>query len=211
MIILKRGGAVNKSVLKAAVSFFLLAAVLAAFWMGGIIMGGSDSDTVLKDEMIDYVVILGCRLEGKEPGKCLNTRIDGAVKYLRSHSWSMAVCSGGQGSDEEISEAEAIAAELKRRGIPERRILIEDKSTSTYENLVNTKKLLDARKGETPYRTVIVTNEFHAYRTRALAKHVGFDTPAVISVKSSVGTFCSGLLREIAAVPYTFFKYGIRL
>ena len=197
----------KKTIFTAAVALVLLTGILSAFWIGGIIMGGSGSDTLLQDEMIDYVIIPGCRLEGSEPGKCLKGRIDAAIEYLRTHSWSMAVCSGGQGSDEEISEAEAISRELIRRGIPARRILKEDNSHSTYENLIYTKELLDERKGDTPYKVVIATSEFHVYRARFLANYVGFEEPKVISVKSSADIFYPCFLREIAAVIFAWFKY----
>lgn len=184
--------------IKALAAFIILMAVLALFWAGGIIIKGSASDTLLQGEIIDYVIIPGCAVNGRMPGKCLQTRIDTAVEYLRSHTLSMAVCSGGQGSDEEASEAQIICEELIRRGIPENRILLEDKSTSTYENLTFTKQLLDERKGDTPYKVLIVTSDFHVYRTRNLARHAGFDYAALLSAKSDAISFYLGFFRELA-------------
>ena len=183
--------------LKAAVALILLALIAVLFWIGGIIMNGSSSDTLLRGEIIDYVIIPGCGIDGKLPGKCLQTRIDAAVEYMRTHSLCMAVCSGGQGGDEEIPEAEVISEELQRRGIPKRRIILEDKSASTYENFLFSKQILDERKGDTPYRIIAVTNEFHAYRVRRTAESVGFDRPSVIAAQSSADVFYPGFFREI--------------
>lgn len=186
--------------LKAAIALVLLALTAVLFWIGGIIMNGSASDTLLQGEIVDYVIIPGCALDGRLPGKCLQTRIDTAVEYLRGHSLSMVVCSGGQGNDEEISEAEAISEELQRRGIPKRRIILEDKSTSTYENFLFSKQILDKRKGDTPYRIAAVTNDFHVYRARRIAQTVGFDQPAVLAAQSTAGIFYPGFFREIIIV-----------
>ena len=197
----------KKNGLFAALALVLLAGVLAAFWIGGIIMGKSASDTSAKSEPIDYVIILGCRLDGEEPGRCLDERIKAAAKYLRAHPWAMAVCSGGQGDDEVISEAEAISRALQKRGIPARRILKEDQSHSTYENFYNTKKILDQRKDGQPYQVAFVTNDFHVYRSRRLAEYVGFHNPAAVSAKTPSALFYPNLLREICSVVLSWIRY----
>lgn len=167
----------------------------------------ADSDTAAFDRPPDYLVILGCRLEGEEPGSCLEERVKAAAKYLKAHPWCMAVASGGQGADEVISEAEAISRALQKRGIPERRILKEEASTSTYENFLFTKQLLDERKGETPYHIAFVTNDFHIYRSRKMAEYVGFLSPVAVSAKTSAMNFYLNFLREIFAVAVSFLRY----
>lgn len=82
-----------------------------------------------------YVIVLGAQVRGEVPTLVLSARIKAAAEYLKEHPDAMAVASGGKGSGENISEAEAIRRGLLRLGISEERILMEDRSTSTAENL----------------------------------------------------------------------------
>lgn len=197
----------RRNVVCVIIALLVLAAVLAAFWIGGIVMSRSSSDARAAGEPVDYVVILGCRIDGREPGRCLASRIDTAAEFLKKHPMTMAVCAGGQGSDEEISEAEAISLALQRRGIPPRRILKEDQSRSTYENLFNTKRLLDDRTQGRSYRIALVTNDFHIYRSRRLAEYVGFFNPVAISAPTPTILFYQNFLREICAVVVSWIRY----
>lgn len=83
----------------------------------------------------EYVIVLGAQVRGEVPTLVLNARIKAAAEYLTEHPHAVAVASGGKGSGENISEAEAIKRGLMRLGIAEERILTEDCSTSTTENL----------------------------------------------------------------------------
>ena len=83
----------------------------------------------------EYVIVLGAQVRGEVPTLVLSARIRAAAEYLKEHPQAIAVASGGKGSGENISEAEAIRRGLVRLGIPEERILLEDRSTSTAENL----------------------------------------------------------------------------
>ena len=181
-------------------SILILTGVMIAFWIGGTIINGSGSDTPAFHQPPNYLIVLGCRLEGESPGSCLTERIDAAAEYLKAHPDCYAVASGGQGADEVISEAEAIARALKKRGIDPKRILKEERSTSTIENFSFAKELLDEREQGNPYFLAFVTNDFHVYRARKLAEKAGFSTPIAVSAKSSAVNFYLNLPREILAV-----------
>lgn len=84
----------------------------------------------------DYLVILGAAVYGTEPSPALRDRLDWAILYLEESPDTIAVVSGGQGPDEGISEAQAMKNYLVAHGISEERILMEDQSTSTKENLL---------------------------------------------------------------------------
>ena len=96
-----------------------------------ILSGGKDES----DKQVDYIIILGGRVYGEKPSRSLNERIITATKYLKEHKNMKVVASGGTGKGEEISEAEAIKRELIKNGIDETRIIKEDKSKNTIENL----------------------------------------------------------------------------
>ena len=83
----------------------------------------------------EYVIVLGAQVRGEVPTLVLGARIRAAAEYLKEHPKAVAVASGGKGSGENISEAEAIRRGLIRLGIAEDRILLEERSTSTTENL----------------------------------------------------------------------------
>lgn len=115
---------------------------------------------------VDYIIILGARVKGEEPSLVLQYRINKAAEYLKQNSNTVAIASGGKGPGEDISEAESIKRELIKQGIKEDRILIEDHSTNTRQNIQYSKKLIleNAQAG------LIVTNDFHMYRARLIAK-----------------------------------------
>jgi len=194
-------------IVRLLLSFFLLAVVLLLFYVGGVILANASSDAAAFDKPPEYLLVLGARLEGEEVGACLAERVDAAVAYLEAHPQCMAVASGGKGAEEVMAEAEAISRALQKKGISAKRILKEESSTSTYENFLFSKQLLDETKGETPYYIAFATNDFHVYRARSMAEYVGFDSPVAVSAKSSTATFYPNFLREIAAVLGYWIQY----
>ena len=197
----------KKNIIFAGISLFLLAIVLIGFWIGGVIMSQATSDSAATGDPVDYVIILGCGLEGKEPGKCLQSRIDTALSFAEKNPDVVMVCSGGQGSDEEISEAEAISNALLKEKFPKKQMILENTSRTTRENLSNTKALLDQREEGNAYRVAVVSNEFHLYRARNLALATGFQNPIAIAAKTPTTQFYPMLIREICAVIATWLGY----
>lgn len=137
----------------------------------------------------DYLIVLGARVKGTEPSLTLASRIDAASVYLKKNPSTIAIASGGQGPGEDISEAECIKRELQKLGINESRIVLEGKSTDTYENIHFSKKLIpkSAKDG------VVVTNDFHLYRALSLAADANLkvqglpaDTPLIAVPKSYI-------------------------
>lgn len=124
-------------------------------------------------------VVLGCSVRGTKPSTVLEERMDAAYDYLIENPEAYCVLSGGQGRGEDISEAECMYRYLTERGIEEQRLICEDKSTTTEENLQFSKELLEERGiyGD----ITIVTSEFHAYRAAKMAEHLGmssYSTPS---------------------------------
>lgn len=116
-------------------------------------------------ENADYMIILGARVKGKVPSLALKYRIDHAAHYLKENPDTIAIASGGKGPGEDISEAQCIKRELMQHGIEESRILLEDKSTDTYENIGFSKKFIP-EKAEIG---LVVTNDFHIFRAKMIA------------------------------------------
>ena len=115
-------------------------------------------------------------MKGTRPSRILQERLDAADAYLSTHPDASCVLSGGQGADEEISEASCMYAYLREKGIEENRLILEDRSVSTAENMAFSRQIFEARgMGE---KAVIITSEFHEYRARMLAEACGFTTYA---------------------------------
>ena len=135
----------------------------------------------------DYIIILGARVKGEIPSLALQYRIDAAANYMKRNQETIAIASGGQGPGEDITEAEAIKRGLLAHGISSNRIVLEDKSTDTVENIRFSKKLIPDHL-ETG---LLVTNDYHLYRAKSIAKDQGLslngipaETPTIAIPKS---------------------------
>ena len=117
------------------------------------------------------MVILGCRVNGAEPSLMLWNRINTAKRYLEEHPDVRAVCSGGQGSDERISEGRCIYEKLIQGGIDPGRLYVEDASSSTEENIVFSKQLMDTEG--LAEDVILVTSDYHCFRAMQLAEKEG--------------------------------------
>ena len=119
---------------------------------------------------LDYVVVLGAQVKGSSPSQSLLYRIQEAAEYLKENPETKAILSGGKGTGEVISEAHCMRRELEKMGISGERLIEENRSTSTKENIVYSYELIqeDSKKGEK--KVGIVTNDFHIYRGTAIAR-----------------------------------------
>ncbi len=123
------------------------------------------------------VVVLGCKVRGTQPSLMLQRRLDAAYAYLNAHPEVPVIVCGGQGKDEEISEAQCMTEYLERKGIAKERIFREDTSVSTRENLANAKAILE--REDLGLHVTIVTDSFHQYRAHLIAKDCGLTNDAV--------------------------------
>lgn len=119
------------------------------------------------------LVVLGCKVKNGRPSLMLKRRLDCAYEYLAEHNSVNVIVSGGQGSDEVMSEAQCMADYLTDRGISPERIFMEDKSTSTEENLKFSQEII-SREG-LHEKITLVTDAFHQCRAEMLAKNIGID------------------------------------
>ena len=97
-------------------------------------------------ENLDYLIVLGAHVNGTRLSRALRFRVEKAEEYLRENPRTLAVLSGGRGVDEKISEAKAMADYLLAHGIERERLLLEERSVSTAENLRFSLELLPDRK-----------------------------------------------------------------
>lgn len=119
---------------------------------------------------LDYVVVLGAQVKGSSPSQSLLYRIREAAEYLKENPETKAILSGGKGTGEKIPEAQCMRQELEKMGISRERLIEENQSTSTKENIVYSYKLILTDKEKDRIKVGIVTNDFHIYRGTAIAK-----------------------------------------
>lgn len=148
----------------------------------------------------DFIVIHGAGLIGAELTPLLRGRVDRAYDlWVAQGRQATFVPSGGQGADEEISEAEAMARYLRSLGVPESQIVLEDRSTTTWENLINSRDLIAGlAEGGAP-RSVLVTSDYHVFRTAMYARAVGFTADGLGS-KTAFYYFPTAFIREFVAI-----------
>ena len=130
----------------------------------------------------DYVLVLGAGVNGETPSYMLHTRIETALRYLEENPSSRAILSGGQGGGERITEAEAMRRALTAAGIAEDRLLLEERSTSTEENVRFSLELLQKEGFSEQDSVAVVTHGFHLFRARRMLAAEGcentFGVPA---------------------------------
>ena len=120
-------------------------------------------------EDVDYLLVLGAQMRTDGPSKALRFRLDRAFDYLEEHPDCLCILSGGQGSNEPVAEAVGMKTYLQGRGINPDRLILEDRSRNTIENIRNSMKLFDPQQDSIG----IVTSDFHMYRSLRLAKKQG--------------------------------------
>ena len=156
----------------------------------------SSEFTAKGNHNLDYIIVLGAQVREDGPSVVLRYRLDTAISYLNENPNTICIVSGGQGFNEPFSEAEGMADYLIENGIEKSRILLEDESTNTLENIRNSKALMDSS-----YNGVgIVTNNFHVFRAVQLAKAQGLENVCGIAADSSKIYLPNNVLRECCGI-----------
>lgn len=143
-----------------------------------------------------YILVLGAQVKGTKITKPLRYRLDAAADYFMDNQDATIIVSGGQGTGEDITEAEAMKTYLITCGIPENQILTENKAVNTEENIAFSRALMDSDQD----RAVVVTNAFHVYRSVCICRKQGMTQVQGLGAKSNPIMIPSYYLREGLAV-----------
>ena len=148
----------------------------------------------------DYIIIHGAGLDGPRPTPLLAGRIDKALElWNKQHQHGKFVVSGGQGADEIVSEAQAMRDYLLEKGVSADAILMEDKSTTTWENLRYSLAIIRADRAsaaadgapaggsvtsndapaDSEFTTAVVTSDFHVFRCAEYAHNLGIKADGI--------------------------------
>lgn len=159
------------------------------------------------EEGLSHIIVLGAQMKENGPSIALARRLDRAAVYLEENPETVCIVSGGQGSNEPVSEAKGMYDYLVQKGIEPERIVMEDQSHSTKENLLNSRALISPEV----VKVGIVTNSFHVYRSVQLAKSQGF--PKAVGMGSGSGYYFlpNNLLREFFGVTKDWLSGNMKL
>lgn len=163
------------------------------------IVGAASGDG---DREYDYIVVLGAAVHGDTPSLSLVERMSAARDYMQAHPQTIAIVSGGQGSDENVSEAAAMTAWLTANGIDKSRIIAEDKATTTLENLEYSFKIICSRGDDPNDSCAVVTSEYHIYRAKLLAQSLDVSVGSVAAHTTYAPIMINYFIREAFGVTY---------
>ncbi len=149
---------------------------------------------------LDYLVVLGAQMKENGPSVVLRYRLDEACEYLKENTDTRVIVSGGQGANELVSEAEGMRDYLIQMGIAPERIVLEDASRNTCQNLQYAAAFLDPGQDSVG----IVTNNFHMFRALHLAKAAGYRQVHGLAANSTVWMLPQNMLREFCGVTKDF-------
>lgn len=152
------------------------------------------------DMHCDYAVVLGAKVRETGPSASLWDRIYGAADYMLTHPHVIAIVSGGQGDDEPMSEGQAMFEELINLGISPNRIWIEDRATSTRENISFALDLIEEKTGSRPDTLGVVSSEYHLFRASLIADSCEVDFVGIPASTSRISQYINHMMREVAGV-----------
>ena len=156
--------------LLAAAGILILAFVLVFTGLFAAVLSGSRDRIVGKPEV---VIILGCQvMPSGNPSVLLRDRLDTALSYLENDKDTLIIVSGSMGGNEPRTEAECMAEYLIRHGIDEERIIQENRSHNTWENLCYSRDMMEDMGYTASTGVAIVSNGFHLTRARMLWERV---------------------------------------
>lgn len=166
-----------KRLCKSGLGKATLYSLLSIFLAGTIALGGAICSVIAcadtNANKQDTLIVLGCFVKDGKPSYSLTQRINACYDYLVANPKSVAVLSGGQGSNEIMSEAQCMYDVLVQKGISPDRLYMEDKSTNTNENIKYSLEIIEAEN--LSKSIAVVSNDYHLKRATMIAKKQGVE------------------------------------
>lgn len=154
-----------------------------------------------------YIIVLGAGLKGDNMGQVLESRCQKGLEYLKNNKNTDVICSGGQGVNEVVPESVPMAKYYREHGIPDNRILLDEKSKTTIQNLEYSKDILEKYNAQND-RIIIVTSSFNILRAKMIAKKLNLNAQYLGS-NSKFRFNVNYSIREFGAIIYNFIELNI--
>ncbi|PZD93743.1 YdcF family protein [Paenibacillus sambharensis] len=197
-----------------ALRIILAAVLLTVIWVGYLLWVINRFDPGPVGESYDAGIVLGASLWRDVPSPGLRERLDHALKLYEEGRFDTFILTGGYGGvRSRLAEAEGMRNYLLERGVPESDMLLETTSTSTYDNLLNSKAIMREHDIE---KVVIITHEFHSARAYDIARYLNYPDADLSPAKSEVVPEHQQQPREVLAftkwkIDSLLLKLGLRL
>ncbi|SDN83807.1 protein SanA, affects membrane permeability for vancomycin [Paenibacillus sp. yr247] len=135
-------------------------------------------------KQVDVGIVLGASLRQDIPSPGLQERLDLALNLYKQGKFKQLIVTGGlDHNGSKLTEAEGMRDYLVKKGLPSKSILLEPRATSTYENLLFSKQIMDEQG---LVSSIIVTHRYHGSRSLDIAETIGLKQPLISSTKSEV-------------------------
>ena len=154
----------------------------------------------------DYILVLGADSRFSESRA---ERIRRCCEYLTEYPDTIAIVTGGKGENEPISEAQGMFDSLTAIGIDPKRIWIEDKATSTWENLKFSMELIEKKTGTRPPCVCVVSSDYHLFRVGLHGRRQGLRVQGIPAKTEHFSRWLPLFIREIAGVWHFFILGGL--
>ncbi|MNU57529.1 vancomycin high temperature exclusion protein [compost metagenome] len=188
----------------------IIVVVLVCLWLGYAWVQIVSLPSTMAYKKADAGLVLGAALWGNVPSPGLRERLDQSLKEYQAGTFRYFIVSGGLDTTRSsLTEAEGMAKYLREHGVPKSAILLENKATNTYENLLFSKRIMEEHQLQT---AVIITHTYHGKRAKEMAESLSYIDPQLSLVESKVLKKVPNNLREILAYSkWTLNKLGIPL
>ena len=151
----------------------------------------------------DFIIVLGSGLINDQVPPLLASRINKAINFYQKQAAVTTpptiIFSGGQGSDENLPEAEAMQKYAVEKGIPVEHTMQENRSVNTYQNMLFSKQVMDTLKPDGKYNSIFTTNNFHLFRAGLYARQAGLNSQGIGS-KTAFYYWPNAMVREYVAI-----------
>jgi uncharacterized SAM-binding protein YcdF (DUF218 family) len=175
----------------AVYGFFAWVLSLAVFFVNIYSIAGQGANAAPAPTAI---VVLGSGLLGSQPTPTLQARLNTAIEHARRYPEIPILTAGGLGRYQTITEAQAMADYLIANGVSPQRLILENRSVSTHQNLLFAKPLLPANAN-----ILLITSDFHMRRSQAIARKLGLSVVRTASAPTPLQIRYNAWLREYFA------------
>ncbi|MFA5386241.1 MAG: YdcF family protein [Candidatus Paceibacterota bacterium] len=155
----------------------------------------------------DAIIVLGHGQRERKIGEILKNRLDKAFEISQENKEAMIILSGGKVYSNDFSEAEIMAGFLEKRGIAKESFILEDRSKNTFENLINSKKIVEEYGFE---RIALITSDYHLKRVKMIAKMIGLNISGFSAIsKKNVGFIFKKSMTEFFKIIFDYLRVKI--
>ena len=140
----------------------------------------------------DYAIVMGLALQNGRPTQDLLARVDTAVEFSLENPHTILILTGGNPDENGLTEAAVMRDLLMERGVPEERMILEDRAETTKQNMYNTADIADTEKP-----VVIITSNYHMERSVNRAEEAGFTYIICRPAPSDPVTYPANVMWEV--------------